>query len=273
MKTITVAVFSFLFLLKFTSLAIAKIVINEISPASDPEWVELYSDSNDSLAQCTLYLHDGDDTKQKVDFVEELNIDKFFVVKKGQYNWSSNWLNNGGDTVRINCPEGEDSYSYEGAGKDTLGRSPDGSGNFFVLTSPSEGSSNSPPTPPPTPKQTATPSSTPTSKPTPEKTTTPTNSPSLAPTVLKIADTKKATSTPKPTSKNQMVKSASDMAVESVAPTSGPSLNEAVDTQENEKLNFSIVFVATGLFFILAASLPFVRKLYNERHAPDSQIP
>jgi hypothetical protein len=184
--------FIFLLLLVFPSLAKAQIVINEISPNN--EWVELFNTSSAdiSLAECVLSM--GSDSQQIVfgesEFIVQLG---YRVLKKdAPEQWKSNWLNNSDDSVSLDCStSGKDSYTYDkdiGGGK-SFGRSPNGSGNIYVLSQVTEGYENPSPTPlptetsQPTPTPTQTPTSTPgkTSTPTPTKTSTP--SPTKTPTV------------------------------------------------------------------------------------------
>lgn len=112
----------------------AKVVINEISPASDPEWVELFNDLETSfnLQNCFLWLDDSAES-QKIVFDSSNVIDKYFVIKKGEYNWSSNWLNNSGDKVSLECPNNNDEITYGPGGlaivpdnNESIGRFPDG---------------------------------------------------------------------------------------------------------------------------------------------------
>jgi len=236
------------------------IVINEISPASDPEWVELYSQDNSSLQNCTLYLHGTEDTKQKIIFNDDIKVENYFVVHKGEFNWTSNWLNNSGDTVKLKCPEYEDNYTYSDTGDETIGRNPDGSGSFFVLTSASEGSANSPPTPEPTAKPTPTPKVTLNPSPAVKATTSPTGTPvgtqkpSLSPTF-----------TPKPEVKAATIAYSS----------SSPSPSAEVSSVEVEQMSspFSWLLIVAGLILVAAGAFPFVRKLYNEKYASDQEIP
>ena len=153
---------------KFTWAAEHLVVINEISPISNPEWVELYknTDGEVSLEDCILYLNENVDTSQKIVFTSSDIItsdEKFKLIQKGDYNWTTNWLNNNGDKVSLNCTWGEDSIAYgdhnPSLGKpkesETIGRSPDGSGNFYILDLATPEDNNSePPAPSPTPTPT-----------------------------------------------------------------------------------------------------------------------
>ncbi len=172
----------FLFCIPF-SFVRASVVINEVSPASDPEWIELYSTDSTSVSLVGCKLQMGS-ISQSVSFSSSdvlTDQARFKVIKKGVYpGWSSNWLNNSGDTINFTCPSNNDSLAYGNASGaiigtptsfQTIGRSPDGSQNFTILATVTEGSAN--PTPTPTPTLTPTPS--PTDSPTP--TITPTKTP------------------------------------------------------------------------------------------------
>lgn len=214
MNRISYLVFSFLFLL-IPSQIFAQIVINEFSSDNNPEWVELYNTSSGSISLkgCVLFMQDNPETNQKITFSEESSIDKFFLIKQGDYNWGANsyWLNNDSDKIILNC-EGEekDSIIYgntENADVDapdeeqSAGRNPDGEGTWSILAemTPKEHNS-SPPTPSPTntpiPSNTPTPTKTPTPTSVPSATKTPTPKPTV-----KIVNT--PTSTPKLLAKEQ----------------------------------------------------------------------
>jgi len=169
----------FVFLLSF-GIANAQVVINEVSPASSPEWVELYktAEGEFSFDGCTLFLHDDESTTQKVTFSTS---DLFGADEKyKQVSWTSSWLNNGGDTVILKCEIQLDRVTY-GSGitsTKSYGRIPDGTGDFTILDEATPGSSNSPSLPTPTPTPTPEPQPTPTeTEPTPTDTPTPTPTP------------------------------------------------------------------------------------------------
>src|SRR4030042_3550323 len=177
----------------------AQVVINEVFPnpvgeESGSEWVELYNLGADpySLSGCTLYL-DNDYDPQKVVFGEEAFIEKYKVIT-----WGGFWLRNTGDQIRLICASFSDIVSYGDASNAsvvapeesfTFGRSPDGTGNYYLLSSVTLGEANSTViTPSPTPLPTAIPQ--------PTGTPTPTQTPTPKPTAT---STPKRTSTPKPT--------------------------------------------------------------------------
>jgi len=153
----------------------AKVVINEISPASSPEWVEIYNDGSDSVSLngYIIYFSSSTDTSQKKIFCSSqlINPHSFLIIEISGY-----FLNNNGDSVLLE-DDGSiiDSISY-GSGK-TLPklsssqsgkRDPDGSENWVVVDSPiKNGDIVSFNCPTLTPTLTPTPVSTPTLTPVP----------------------------------------------------------------------------------------------------------
>lgn len=269
---ITVIVVLLLFSLVYPSDALAQVVINEVlnNPSgteSGAEWVELYNLGIEvaSLNGCILYLDDST-TTQKVIFGEEDFVDKFRVIS-----WDSSWLNNSGDLVKLECGAQTDSVSYGNqAGSVVLapddgvsfGRSPDGIGNFLVLSTVTLGDPNSnPPTPTIEPSDTPVPTSTP--KPTP--TTKPTSTPKPTPTI-------KITSEPTSTSELEGLSVLSNNnnendGSEDNTPLGGSEVkvlaqfDDAKSTINSEKkFPFpALIFIFGGIVFMGAAIYRFVR--------------
>jgi hypothetical protein len=187
-----------LVVLLFPTNVYAQVVINEVFPnpadnEAGAEWVELYnlSDEPASLADCVLYLHESD-INQKVEFEEGDfidGVDKYKVIS-----WDKTWLKNSGDTVRLICSSFKDKVSYGDAGGASvsapkegmsIGRSPDGTGDFFVLNIFTlVGPNSQPPTSTPVPTNSPTP--TPIPKPTSTFTPTPTPKPKKTPTLTQV---------------------------------------------------------------------------------------
>lgn len=270
---------SLLFLLIFTSDVSAQVVINEVDPASDPEWVELYNLGlpGVSLDGCILYMDDNHGI-QNVPFTSaDVFESNYKVVSKGDYSWSSNWLNNNGDEVSIVCTDSTDLVSYGNqsgstveapdSGK-TLGRTPDGTGSLSLLNSPTQGGQNS--GPPPTPTNSPTPTtksnftSTPSNTPVPTLTNTPTPKPT-------VKVTKKPTNTPKITkNENQGENLTLGLRDElSITPTPDES------AQPGEKGKFpwlAGLFILGGTGFIGAAFYPTIKKRYNLKSESKQKI-
>ncbi len=143
-------------------------VINEFLPhpsTGNKEWVEIYVPegmdiTNYWIDDDTDFTSDSGNSskKQMTTFIQ--GSDSKHVV----YELSSSMFNNDGDTVALFAPDGAlvDHYTYTSdPGVDiSIGRTPDGTGDFQVLASATQGSPNSPPLP------TATATPAPTDKPT-----------------------------------------------------------------------------------------------------------
>lgn len=188
----------FLFFISSLKTCSAAVFINEVSPRSDPEWVELYGDQeNTSLDGYTLFF-DNNLEIQKIELTG--TIFGFYRI----INTGGLWLNNNGDDLTLKDGENiVDQISYGGGGgllevseeNPFLARSPDG-GGWILSSVSSEGSANPSPTNTPTPTHTPTPTSVPsptdTPIPTPTLTNVPTPTPSTA--VYKINTPKDAES-------------------------------------------------------------------------------
>ena len=190
-----------LFLLPKT--AFAQVVINEFVVDGSPEWVEFHN-ASDSAEYLKQYFIDDDedfDNDSGNSGKKSLSSIDISSINYPYYDLSSAIFNNSSsDYVVLFDQLGNviDSYSYEKSPGEniSIGRSPDGSGDFFVLQSLTKGSSNALPIPSSTPTPTATPTSEPTSTPGPTDTPTPTatSAPTSTPTIkLSLTPTKKPT--------------------------------------------------------------------------------
>lgn len=176
--------------------------INEFCPNCSVEWVELYnaSDSADYLKQYFIdddlsFTSDSGSGGKKS--LAELKTDSI----KYPYFELSSFFNNPGDWVVLFDASGTivDQYQYDedpGSGL-TIGRSPNGTGTFAILSAATKGSENagvptptSTITPTETPKPTSAPTNTPTNTATPTKTptVTPTKTNTPTPTLLEEAE-------------------------------------------------------------------------------------
>lgn len=140
----------------------ASVVINEIHPSE--EWIELYNTSVDSeeLGGCVVDM--GSSSQQVTLANEQLPPGNFKVLEKGVTSgWSTNWLNNSGDSVELTCPNYTDGpITYPSlASTESYARLPNGTGTFQETQSTSKGSTNI--------METATNSPNPTSTPEPAK--------------------------------------------------------------------------------------------------------
>jgi hypothetical protein len=151
-------------------MAASDIVINEaiIHPSTgNKEWVEFYSASGTDLTNYwidddTDFINDSGGSKKR----QMTTIIKGSDVQHSVFELSSSMFNNDGDTISLFSPDGTlaDQYHYEkDPGNDvSIGRNPDGIGNFVVLAQTTKGSANSAPQP------SNTPTPAPTTKPTKE---------------------------------------------------------------------------------------------------------
>lgn len=251
-----------LFVLIFPSKVLAQVVINEFSSNSNPEWVELYNTSLDSISLkgCILLMQDNPETSQKITFSEKSSIDKFLLIKQGDYNWGSNsyWLHNDSDKITLNCGgEEKDSVLY-GSIENTFvsapnqgqsaGRSPDGSGTWSILAEQTPGGSNSSP-PTPTPTNTPTLTNTPTPTPTITHTPTPTKTPTPKPTQK---------SSPTPTKPAQSVLTATQEG--EVLGTTATPMPSLIMGKSSNLVSGAKIALILGLLFIGMAVLIFTQR-------------
>jgi len=187
--------FIFVFTFFFTSKVSAQVVINEFVPDSSTEWVEFHNASSSAEYIKDYWVDDDSDFNSDSGSSSKKQLTNLNISNVTfPYFEMASFLNNGGDYVVLFAPDGTliDQYVYDSSpGYDvSIGRSPDSSGAFAILETPTKGSANS------GPKSTSTPE--PTSTPNPTSTPISTSTPTPEPTVLAIA-TKKPTITPKPT--------------------------------------------------------------------------
>lgn len=181
----SIFVFSFvivILVLPVQSIAEGQVVINEFLPhpsSGNKEWVEIYVPegidiSNYWIDDDTDFTNDtGSSSKKQITSIIQGADNKHLV-----FALPSSMFNNSGDTIALFTPEGSlvDSYTYtDDPGSDiSIGRTPDGMGDFHVLAYATRGSVNTIPMPSdtPTPQPTDKPPKEPkpTSTPKPEKT-------------------------------------------------------------------------------------------------------
>jgi hypothetical protein len=183
----------------FISETNAQVVINEVSPATTPEWVELYNTGTSEMSLKEYKINFGSETQNKI----FCSNDKISANGYKLIILTSNWLSNEGD--KINLYSGDDIIDSIGYGSgypiskpnssQSVSRQPDGSTNWQINLSPSQQGENtsfdcptSTPTSTPTQTTTATATATAiptkTSSPTPKPTTTSTPTAASTPEVL-----------------------------------------------------------------------------------------
>lgn len=252
-----VGVIAVLFLFHFSVFA-SEVVINEFLPApstGNPEWVELYN-ASDSADYLKFYYLDDDtsfdsDTGNSAKKVLiNLNVTSphfpFFV-------FTSAILNNDGDSVVLFDPSGTivDQFTYyDNPGSDVvIGRYPDQTGQFTLVSTSTQGAGNTAPIPTSTPIPTLTPTNT------PAPTSAPVNTP--VPT---------ATNTPIPTN----TPTRKPTPTIEVTPTSIPSPTPAVlgvqdeKPQNNKPYIIALLFISIGCA-LLGAVFVIKNKLYLKR--------
>jgi len=169
----------------------ASVFINELSPATDPEWIELYNPDAAAVDLTDWSLVDGNTSPD--DLILSGTIPAFGLAV---YEHKKGWLNDSGDTLTLSDNASPaaivDSLQFDKVTAEfTVGRVPDGQSIKYNLI-PTKGNLNLLPTETPTPTPTSTPSPTPT--PTPTATLTATPNPTASPVIIT-----QTTSTPKPT--------------------------------------------------------------------------
>lgn len=242
-------VFSALFLLfTFSKEIFAQVLINEFSSGSTSDWIELYNISTQSADLSSYKLMDSGSNSKNL---------SGNMAPGGFLSFSfSNWLNNGGDTVRLfNGDVLVDSIGYGGSGQvcvaddgDSIGRYPDGNNTIERFSAPTREASNNgaaldpcptpTPDPTPSPSPTVTPTSTPTPTPTPTKTPTPVPVKTTGPTPRVLAQA---------TDDNQ---NSIDKMRQSLATPTPKTLVSAEETTKRKFPLLSLLFISTGLALI-----------------------
>lgn len=161
------------FFLRLQAASAFQIVINEVSPASDPEWIELYNNSDETVDISGWKFVDAANHSKTITS-SSLSAHGYFVFEN-----PSGWLNNSGQEslfLKNISDELIDSVIYGTGGivgipieNKSMGRSPDGSSNWLNNLEWSRGSPNIVATITVSPNPTQAPSSTPTPSPTPAK--------------------------------------------------------------------------------------------------------
>lgn len=181
MRFLALLIVWFFLLLISASSAHAAVFINEFCPKCDPEWVELYNDSDETVNLSGWKIQDDNvQSSDDLTLTGEILPHGFTT-----FDHPKGWLNDSspGDTVKFYDSQNNliDSHTYTSTTSDkTYSRQPDGSG-AFALTDPTKNTNNqTPPSPTPTPTEASTPT------PTPTPTQTPTSTPTPAKSIYKI---------------------------------------------------------------------------------------
>ena len=202
-------VFAYLIIfLVFTPSTSASVIINEVSPRSNPEWVELYNPDPVPIDLTGWYFKDASGTKKLIAQPESFPSNTYYLATG-----YSSWLNNTGQESLYLFDSTDnmvDSVSFDETNEDTtVARVPDISGAWLLDQVPTPLATNVQPSPSITPDPTPEPS--PSISPTPS----PSSSPSPLPSTLASAQ--------KPTPTPTILPSPKPSLSPSVAPNTNPS--------------------------------------------------
>ena len=239
---------------------LASVIINEFSPSTDPEWIELYNDGDTDIDLAGYLLEDGNSIKTDDLTLSGIISAQGFIV----FNHTDGWLNNGGDTIKLynnaTTPVIIDQYTYGTVNSTkSVARIPNGSENWEITSNITNNATN--PTPTLTPTQTLT--ETPTQEPTKTPSSTPTVTSTPKPTPTKTA-TPKPINTPTIKPIND-----SDNKIEPIL----VGLNNGDKTPEGEVLGegtskksslVPIIFISLGLLFMSLGGVSLFKKMKTE---------
>ena len=267
----------FVFLLCAPVVYANNVVINEflVNPSSNKEWVEFYNPSHVDISKYWL----DDDTN----FTDDIGASKkslsgmLFNTDYPVFETSS-VFNNTGDHVVLFDETGKivDSYEYtEDPGEDiSLGRSPNGTGDFNVLASLTKGFENTGimPSPTATPYPTSTPTKVPTPTPIksgPTKEPTPKKSPSVTSSTIPVPSSSAKLAQSSSNMRSQFktasisgiptsILQASDSAKNKLTPKSKN--NRVLVGGANQNKPAAIAFIGGAILFISCGILIFIRQ-------------
>lgn len=269
-KLIVFLITFFLFFV-FPSKLSAQVIINEFVPNADTEWVELFNTS-DSAEYLKAYYIDDDtdfinDVGSHIKQLSDLNISSiqypFYDLKT--------FLNNDGDSVVLFDPDGNivDQYTYSGkpGSNVSIGRSPDHTGGFTILSSPTKGNENS------APMTTATSSPTDTATETQTAISTQTNTPTLTPTKTPTP-TKKATPTATPVAQETSDQENTILGLRNELTTEAPTEGVEGETSGNNKLPpVALILIVAGTLVLGVSGFAFIKKVREDKRSPNEQNP
>lgn len=244
-----------LFSLVFPTNIFGAVLINEISPSTNTEWVELYNDGESEVNLNGYLLEDGNSSK-----TDDLSLSgtisaKGFLV----FTHNEGWLNNGGDSLKLynNASPAAiiDQYTY-GTVESTksVARIPNGSENWQITSSVTNNSSN--------PNPTAAPTQNPTNQPTTQPTAT--STPTSKPLATKTA-TPKPTSTPTEEAEESSTPDSNVIETERPNAPSPTGVVAGASTSRNSSKAISITLIFLGICFLGYCAF----LIYNGKNAKD----
>lgn len=249
----------------FPLAANAQVVINEFSPLSSPDWVEVYNVSTESA---DLSVYKFQDTAGNILTLSGTILPSGFAA----FDWS-NRLNNDGDTFSLYKNSNVVmTVTYGGQGNvcipslsGSIAWIPDGGNTYDRLSTSTKNLTNgisfTDPCPTPTPEPTKTPTPTPTSTSTQNPTVAPTKTPSTGSTSLTTSSLRTNSPTPKPTTAPSPTSTTEELVLgiqnSTVTPLPTPE-EEVVDKKKFPV--FSVILIATGFLCIAGALFFFVKN-------------
>lgn len=287
-KILTTSLF---FILNSYSYVSAQVVINELSPASNPngygDWIELYVYEDVNLLDYYLTHLKSDGNPGNIEIPEPYEYGPNSTNGIFKVISVSNYLGNNGDKIRLyrqGVSEPLDDISYGDQGGVCVS-SPEGSiGRLYQIDTEgsnvvdrflnnTKGASNKDnildPCPTPTPTPTPTSTNTPTSTKTPTPSPTPKSSPTKAPTPK---PTVKAVSTEAPTPVEEEDGESGDKIVLGLRDKLTPTPSPADETEEKGKFPLAAgVLILSGLGFMGAAAYPFFKRVKNRYNIKDEK--
>jgi hypothetical protein len=237
----------------------AQILINEFLPDSATEWIEFYNASPSADYIKSYYIDDDPDFLSDSGSSAKKNLTNLNTSNPNfPYFETSSFFNNSGDYVVLFDSLGVtiDQYQYvSNPGQDkTIGRYPDGSGQFYFLSYSTKSDSNPAP---PTPTPTQAPTNTPTPTVNPTKTSTPIPTPTSTP---KLIPTKTPTSTP--TESPSSVLNETEFTTMPTVLQTPSGVVMGVTTKKKSPI-LAIILVVLGVGFLGYVGY----MIYNQRHA------
>ncbi|HPN38091.1 MAG TPA: lamin tail domain-containing protein [Melioribacteraceae bacterium] len=126
------------------------VVINEILSTGSPDWIELYNPNNQPVDVSGYLLYDGSTATNKYAIPAGTIVpaNGFLVINCDDGVTGANFkLSSGGEYVTFEKPDGSpiESITFPGLATNTsYGRYPDGSTNWQILSTPTQGTPNQP---------------------------------------------------------------------------------------------------------------------------------
>lgn len=243
------------------------LVINEISSFTSEDWIELYSNEDLDLTGYELVDSAGNSKVIEGEILIGPSTKEYLVVD------FSNRLNKDEDSIVLYNKEKDtvDNLSYGKAGEicapeegNSLGRKPNGTGNFQRLAESSRGVVNleveaACPTPKPDP--TTTPTSAPTEAPVKTQTPKPTILPTSTPKVLGSAKSPTPTSSPKNINENNH-----SWTTPENSPVSSPETEVLSDTTKKiTPKKVAGLFILAGILFVSYPLFRFYKSKKEEK--------